>query len=62
MCEAFPEFKSKLIIKINLEDCTTSDYSRGLSELAWAVLLRDIEVKILDILKIPDLDSLTTYL
>jgi hypothetical protein len=30
-------------MKINEEDYTTQNYSRGLSELAWAVLLREIE-------------------
>jgi hypothetical protein len=62
MCEAFPEFKEKLSFQVNEEYSTTSDYSRGLSELAWAILLREIDEKLLRIIQIPDLASLTTYL
>lgn len=46
LCKAVPDFKEKLSQEIN-EVNATSDFSRHLSELAWAVLLREIESKLL---------------
>jgi hypothetical protein len=43
MCSEFPDFNESISQKFDSESSTTSDYRKNVSELAWAVLMRQME-------------------
>ena len=43
MCSKFPDFNETISQKFDFESSTTSDYSKNVSDLAWAVLMRQME-------------------
>ena len=43
MCSEFPDFNETISQKFDSESSTTFDYRKNISELAWAVLMRQIE-------------------
>ncbi len=59
MCSEFPDFNESISQKFDSESSTTSDYRKNVSELAWAVLMRQMEKKIF---KMKNLDELTAFM